>query len=572
MKKISTIILVLYCSLGRLYSQTAQQALLQLPVETVYLHSNTGIALAGEYLYYQFYTLLHEEGTLSPISKIGYVDLVNEDQEVVFHHKLKLIDGTAASEFFIPAAIPSGNYKLVGYTQWMRNLGPDSFFTTDLTILNPYRGDQSVFLKTRAKDTSANAGITNHPNNDGIMTLAIDKSSYGKRQRVDLIIKAIPKTGLQGTLSLSIRKKETLPNAGRKTIAEFLGNKPSPSKRSAMPFLPETRGDLISGKIISDQDDLSRKLMIFLPGENNVFKIATPDTNGTFNTEVQHSFTGNTIYITPTGIREEATRIELENDTVTDFGNLEFFHFQLDEAMKGAILERSIQNQIENAYFQNRPDSILQAKPSEPFYQGPMTNYDLDDYTRFPTLRETFVEILEHVWIEDGKNGQVDFKVRPALPLQDSGERPLVLLDGAFIDDHGKLLGLPSKAIKNIKIGRDQYLYGSYAFQGIIDITTMEGNTFINYLDSATQAFSYAPPRLKKNYYKEDYSGERFEDKKHLPDFRRQLAWIPEIEMNGDDLMTHFFTSDLTGEFEIILEGISRSGIPVSKKISFTVE
>jgi hypothetical protein len=100
----------------------------------------------------------------------------------------------------------------------------------------------------------------------------------------------------------------------------------------------------------------------------------------------------------------------------------------------------------------------------------------------------------------------------------------------------------------------------------------MEGNAFTNYLDSSTQTFSYAPTRLKKNYYREDYSGQLLEGKKHLPDFRRQLAWIPGIEMNGDDFVTHFFTSDLTGEFEIVLEGIAYSGIPVSKKISFTVE
>jgi len=292
-------------------------------------------------------------------------------------------------------------------------------------------------LDTTSTDgTSANASRTNLSNNDGAFTLAIDKSSYGKRQRVALSLKSLSKTGLQGTLSLSVRKKETLPNAGRTTIAEYLENTPSLSERTAAPFLPETRGDLISGKIVTEQDGLSQKIMIFLPGENNVFKIATPDTNGNFNTQVEQSFTGNTIYITPAGTQEQARHIELENDSVTDFGAMEFFHFQLDKTMKDAILERSVQNQIENAYFQNRPDSILQATPSEPFYQGPTTNYMLDDYTRFSTLRETFVEILEHVWIEDGKNGQVDFKVRPALPLQDSGERPLVLLDGAFINDH----------------------------------------------------------------------------------------------------------------------------------------
>src|SRR6056297_470079 len=145
MKKLSFFLLVFSCALPYVRPQLNTLGLENIPQEKVYLHTNTNFVFTGEYLYYQLYNLLPKSEELSSISKIGYVDLINEGGIPIFQHKLILIDGVASSEFFVPADVPSGNYKLVGYTNWIKNF-PNSLFTKDITILNPYLGDQKVFL------------------------------------------------------------------------------------------------------------------------------------------------------------------------------------------------------------------------------------------------------------------------------------------------------------------------------------------------------------------------------------------------------------------------------------------
>jgi hypothetical protein len=120
-----------------------------IPKETVYIHHNDSFLLAGEYLYYKLYCLNAENNRPSDVSKIAYVELVGKDKQPIFKHKIKLRSGLGQGDFFIPTTIPSGNYKLIGYTQWMRNIGQKHFFISDITIVNPYRELQTPIQSIR---------------------------------------------------------------------------------------------------------------------------------------------------------------------------------------------------------------------------------------------------------------------------------------------------------------------------------------------------------------------------------------------------------------------------------------
>lgn len=572
MKNIIFLFLILITAALR--AQTSKSDLDKIPVEIVNIHVNTKLAFAGEYLYYKFYCMLSESKALSTLSKIGYVDLINEQKKVIFQHKLILTTGTAYSEFFIPADLPSGNYKLVGYTNWMRNFGANTFFKKDITILNPYLGNQNVFLEVDLKENLSgqkNLSKISNSKKDETIAMRTDKDAYGKREKVDLILESKLGTKLTSTYTLSVRKKTALDNSLENKATLPKSSSATNSKPNSYPFLPESRGAFLSGSL-EQQKGTVQKLMISFPGENNLFHIATTDYKGNFNIPISAPYNNEDMYIRPFSDSNTVGEISLNSKQNMEYGNLDFNIFVLNESMKKLIRERSIHNQIENAFFDSKPDSLLQPKPFTPFYDGETTQYILDDYTRFSTLRETFVEILKHVSINKDGKGSTFYKIIPALPLLDSGETSLVLLDGAYIYNHERLLTLPSKSIDKITIARNQYLYGSHSFQGIMDIRTFEGNSFKNYLDTQTQRFPHKQFRTIKNYYREDYSGRKKELKKHIPDFRNQLTWIPEIKETKSNFNTSFYTSDVTGEFEIILEGISSKGLPIRIRESFTVK
>jgi len=57
-----------------------------------------------------------------------------------------------------------------------------------------------------------------------------------------------------------------------------------------------------------------------------------------------------------------------------------------------------------------------------------------------------------------------------------------------------------------------------------------------------------------------------------IPDDRYQLLWIPELSLSGKEIKIDFFTSDLTGEFEICIEGFSEEQKPISIRKSIYVK
>jgi len=73
-------------------------------------------------------------------------------------------------------------------------------------------------------------------------------------------------------------------------------------------------------------------------------------------------------------------------------------------------------------------------------------------------------------------------------------------------------------------------------------------------------------PLAKKNYFKPDYSNNAFD---RIPDYRYQLLWMPDLQDNNE---ISFYTSDKKGTFEIVIEGFTLEGKPISIKDYFEVQ
>ncbi len=67
-------------------------------------------------------------------------------------------------------------------------------------------------------------------------------------------------------------------------------------------------------------------------------------------------------------------------------------------------------------------------------------------------------------------------------------------------------------------------------------------------------------PKPKKIYNKIEYLNQT--DEARIPDYRNQLFWAPEVRLNQSN--SSFYTSDVSGNFEIRLEGFTKNGVPVS--------
>ncbi|UZH54318.1 hypothetical protein JRG66_09985 [Salinimicrobium tongyeongense] len=553
---------------------SAGAALLEkVPQEKIFVHYNSSLLFPGEYLYYKLYTLEKDTEEFSEISKVAYVELISEDGNSIFKHKLLLKNGQAQGDFFIPTTVPSGNYKLLSYSNWMRNY--KSYFAGDIAIINPYRGDSSAILSTSEGNLPIfqNFESTETPVTDSKnpVKIILKNAIFDRREKVALKLE-----GVAGEYSLSVRKRDSISIPKKFTAEDFDLSFPAARQNTDSVFLPEARGNLISGRIVANTPDAARnlagkKLAFSLPGKDYILKIATTNKQGKFYLNLDEA------YDTPEALMQilggEAENYEIRLDPLPQINapELEFANFRITPAMKENILDRSVQVQIENAYYSVKPDTLKILAEKEPFYSQEPTVYNLDDYTRFPTIKETMVEIVMFAHLAKGKDGS-EFVINQTDGATNFYLPALLIVDGAMVQDHDLLINYPAKYVKSIKILRDNFFLGSHIFSGIVDVETIEGNFSESLNQDYIKRVAMKLPEAGKNYFKQSYAASSGNPLSRIPDLRTQLLWKPSVEIDASEEVIEFFTSDVPGNYEIHLEGFTNSGEPVSVKKVFSVQ
>ena len=247
------------------FAARAQQAKTVYPAETVVINPNATALLAGETLYYSVFCLNPEKKSLSDLSKIAYVELVDSKREVVQRQKIRLENGIGNGDIFIPTAIESGNYKLVGYTKYMIDGSERNFFALDLTIVNTFRSFDGVLNPAQTEKTA-------NVNSSGSLAMP-DKQVYGRREKV------VVKLGLEnlaGHYTVSVKKAD-----GFGPVKPGKVMPPAKTQNA----VPELRGALLTGRIISEKPSknlANKNIALSVPGHSFGFKIVQTDRSGRF--------------------------------------------------------------------------------------------------------------------------------------------------------------------------------------------------------------------------------------------------------------------------------------------------
>ncbi len=564
-------------------SETELASLKKLPLEKVYLHGNTAVLFPGEYLYYSVYCLNAATNKLSKISRMAYVELVGEDRQTIFKQKVRLEGGRGQGDFFIPVSVPSGNYKLIGYTQWMKNAGTAQLFQDNIAIVNPYRTDQGAILRNEDVETMGTKEMpVTTMKEDRSIVLLTDSTRYGKRQKVSLTSRNFRGPLGYGNYSISVRKKETLGGKGAMNSRVFANTylgaaKVLPKTVNDMIFLPEQRGELFFGSVVdkNQQPVADETVVISVPGSDFQLKSAITDNKGNFYTYVSKPYDA-PVLLAQTLEGNEAYDVRIDRQASLSYDDLQFGNFKIGREHEQTILTRSIHNQVENGYYSVKPDSILGVDKKDPFDGGTPEVILLDEFTRFPTFRETLVEVVPNVWVKKLEVGKYTFWVREELENYENdfeSDPPLVLVDGVFVPDHRSLLEYNARTIEKISILRDPLVLGSKKYLGMVVLETFEGNYLERLPPSGMAQVGLDLPAATKNYFTQGYGGAEAQLKR-IPDFRYQLFWEPQLEIGAEteSPQFEFYTSDVPGEYEIVLEGFTTYGKPISARETIVVE
>jgi hypothetical protein len=112
--------------------------------EKLFAHTDKEQYVAGELLWLKIYTINSVTGKPTTISKLAYVELLDQNNKPFVQAKISLANGSGNGSLVIPTDLKNGVYKFRAYTNWMKNFGPELFFEKQVTILNGQYAPEKV--------------------------------------------------------------------------------------------------------------------------------------------------------------------------------------------------------------------------------------------------------------------------------------------------------------------------------------------------------------------------------------------------------------------------------------------
>ncbi len=561
MKRSLLIAAALFCCLAT-RAQSSPDAEIR---ERIYVQTDKDRYLSGELVWMKL-TTTTENGLPFSFSRVGYVELV-DGKESRARTRIDISQGVGSGTLLLPADLPTGYYRLVGYTRYMRNEGPSVFFERWLGVVNPSLaevtdGDRTVAAPDMATGStgsgSGSAGFTAAYGRG--LTVSTDRPSYSTRGEVRLDISGIPDD--IHTLSVSVTARDLAggyPSPGLARWKEQLsGERPASFSRD---LEAEYEGAIITGRLISADTDeavADAGVMPFVsyPGKDiNIF-------NGKMDAG------GNVTFYTSraSGFRELATsmqrgegpvyRLDIDTPYARDIPVKPVPTFPLDDIDREAMLAQSLSMQLQYSYLNDSLNRTAGYLPH--LLHDPDFRYDMDEWTRFSSMSEVVTEFIKYVRFERN-NGRRQLSVVNANFIG-SMLPPLVLLDGIAVFDHQIIYDYNPLLLSCIDVYMDRFAVGESFFNGIVALYTPNFAYPELRPDTATRILPYDSPQAQRVFYAPDHSASS-QGANRLPDSRHTLYWNADVETGGTGhASVAFHTSDLKATYRVIVEGITASG------------
>ena len=574
--------------------------------ETIAVHLNTQTILPGEYLYFSV-TLKSKEGiSKQKLSKVAYIALVNPMGEKVLLAQmlLKQLSNNGSEpegflkpllkdqthlnsvrgqgDLFIPVSLATGAYTLVGYTQQMLQQDPEDLFTCPLAVINPYTNarigtvneiEAKNTLDFTRETTISNTALEPTIKNRDTITDTKLMPVFGPLEKIslqDLSLKEI--LGNETIATLSIRKKESLesfayfdkaPLEKKRTQSTLSGTENFSQEKPQGERQGEFQGATISGRIVAnDKKSTQQKIhevsiaLSFL-GENMPFKLTNPAADGTFSFPINSPINNNNAVLEIMGDAKNDYHLVVNPLPLPHLASLPKGTLQLYSKDLETLTQRSVYNQIENAFNRFKPDSIaLENRPIADFSHLESSDYILEEYTLFPTFEETVFEIISELSYQKTTDGGLVLYCKGVTRNTPIAAPPLLFIDGIPVEDQEQFRGYSTQNIARIKVIQKQLVVGNKIWNGLVQISTKNGYP-LEYIKSNNLAIKTLQlPALQKKYYQiqkntlgKNQTSPNTGDQ--LPHFNTQLLWLPHYAISPEKTAAYFYTSSVKGIYEL---------------------
>lgn len=556
--------------------RSTQQVLADRLYETVYFQTNKSFYYPGEIIWFKGYMNYKIRGMADSLSRVLYVDLIDANKKVIQSKIMKIDSGRVSGHILLPAELPYGNYGMVAYTNWMRNYGDKSYSAKVLPILNIY--DKPVAATVKSVKSSPE------------VVLKLNKEKYHLRDQVKVSVLLTDETDkpIKANLSVSVTDANQVPSV---SLSGDIRNDlviPSELKVNSEPFKYKIEyGITFNGEFQSGQKKQEPTKITIVQGSFEDVRKETTAANGRFS--VYNLFIQDSALLSFQALRGNTTFgkvVSLPREYPNYLFNASSYSFPVER-------KESVQR---NLSLYDRPtDAILlsgvevkSSRITDNVYgkaESVITNEEISKYgsieqllrAKAPGFRLSFDGghwLFLTTRPQDPMSGTTEtvIKVGPGETKQiitgfnGTFPEPLLTIDnkqvgvGAGQTVGDRLMSFIPSDIERIEVSSLSASYlGPDGKYGLVAVFLKKG---------------VAPDKnqFQKMYVKgydsfREFKGPNYSDETedHNPgDFRSTLLWKDNlvIDSTGNGEFS-FYTSDVSGQYRIIIEGLTEKGKPI---------
>jgi hypothetical protein len=336
------------------------------------------------------------------------------------------------------------------------------------------------------------------------------------------------------------------------------------NKKPVFEFLPENIGHIIKGKITDSATGYpAHGIAVYLssPGTRLNFRTAVSDLKGMLRFDMKDFYTNGELILHTRNLNDSLLTIEIQDPFSNRYSDRAMTHFSQNIIPAGELMNHHVAQQVQNQYTGNRQNKFgVPVYDTLPFFGKPDYSYELDDYTRFTTMEEVLREYVQPVTLPI-RNGKFEIRVLNTNKEQVFFDSPpLVLLNGVPVFDLNRIMRYDPFNVKKLEIVTRPWYYGDMAFSGIMNFVGYDNHMQGFELDTHSTVIDYEGLQRQREFYSPVYETPQ-QSESRLPDFRKLLYWSPDIKTNakGEKEVT-FYSSDLSGKYVVVLQGISKEG------------
>jgi hypothetical protein len=561
--------------------------------EAVFVHLDKNVIVSGESIFFKAYLLNINNIIPNSSSKILYIQLTDpvNKKNLVFRSDINK-KGTCNGSIPIPDTLNTGYYLLTAYTNGMRNFSPGQVYTTRILVINQARSIPEELNSLAISEASDSIFKTSFDaNNASGINIIPNKKVYGTREKVTIDLKYLADLQSLTNVSITVRRKNPLnqsesaetnmcsylPYIKNKINAETDHSISNPVS-DLCKYSSENKGFIFSGNLLekpSQKPIRNVTILLTVPDSIANLKYAVTDSSGRFNFLLEQKYNNRDLILqlkdSPVPI-ENTTIIPESKAFAPDYVNLP--KTALDSTGSDFVTSCQQLAMVNKIYAsKSKTDSIAQEMPIQnySFYGNPDEVIKPSEFLEMPNLEDIVANIVRNARYKVTEN-QSTILVADKFSNQFwEGHNALVLLNNVPVFDYSLIRPLGSKQIQRIELKTKRMYYGDLEIFGIFSIFTKED--YLPFLESGKKVFPFPNEVLSpvKNNIVPDYSLEVKRNSK-IPDFRSTLYWNPDFDVKNKVINTfEFYTSDLKTSYEIVIQGITSDGIPLSARATIEV-